>query len=287
MSNQIPIFISVDPDVETDGILMNKEKNRAYVTFDKPLVIPESDEITLSLRTFSAYFSFPNLVGGTIKGEFSNDAGASWSDLFTTGSSEIALDTGLYDVYGLNAAIASKFTPAIVTEIETTTGVSSFVGGDIFKLNPNWATETIEVTSRLHEMAPASKRVRFTLSAPLKEMLGFSSPIVIKATEDAIHSGDSKAKFNTVNNLAIACDLINSSESSAVYNNNTGSSILSTINIDATPGKQIIMNSMIDTRVPISVKENRINSFRLEVLNENLQDILMTNKWSCLLVINY
>lgn len=286
MALQIPLFYNINPSQEQRGVVLNDKKNRATILLDSDLKIPEgARNVSLSLRKASAYFTFPNLDNDSVSLSHSTDSGVTWAPL-----TSVAYERGLYDVLATNDRLTTHLDEAaVLTSINLALGTAFASGVDMLSWSPDYATERVVLHQGFgaYLTAGATRRIRLQFTPTLATVLGFPGQMVLDAASLENIKGTSVASFNVVNNLCISTDLLNGTvASSIVHNTKPGVNILDVIPIDAKPGFQILYTAVIDTRIPIRIPDN-LTKFDIGILDENLDDLVMTNNWSVYMTINY
>lgn len=286
MANQIPLFFNINPNEDQKGIILNDKKNRATVLLDSALKIPaDARNITLCLRKASAYYTFPNLVDDALTLSYSADAGVTWTQL-----TQVQYERGLYDVLATNDRVTTHLgEQAVLAEINLALGTDFASGVDMLSWSPDYATERVVIHQGFNAWLTgnAARRIRIHFTPNLATVLGYVQTTELTAASLENIKGTHTAQFNAVNNLCITTDLLNNSvASSIVHNTKPGVNVIDVIPIDAKPGFQILYTTAIDTRIPINVPEN-LAKFNIGIMDENLNDLIMTNNWSVYMVMSY
>lgn len=268
MSNTIPLLFTIDPNENQKGVYLNENKNRAIVSLNQPIDLSKYKNPRLSLQSASFFFTFPNIFENS-KFIFSKGDGVLFENI-----TEILVPPGLYSIEGLN-----EFLSSAVNENQDLQ--DDFTNLEVY-VNGNYNTERVEVTANSTEITNI-KQLRIEIDNPeFSKMLGFQS-LTFDSSKKL--SAPDQAHFNSVNSIVIGTNLLNHSSSLSIFNEKSNVKYLEQINIDASPGKQVLYRSNYPSMYLLNPV--MINEIEIYLLDEKLKDVRMTNIYTVYLSITY
>lgn len=198
-------------------------------------------------------------------GEFSRVRGG------TVENYELTIPTGLYDLSGLNQAIQRELENSLA---KTDPSV-------LFSLSPDEPTNKVQIRFNYDNVS-----IDFTRPNTLREILGFNSQILGPfPTVPFNRLADNVARFNSVNFLIIHSDLT----PTGIRFNNTYNQALCKIQINVSPGSQILYNPYNPAKIQVPDMIGAIRStLRMWITDQNNNRINTNGEyWSARLVLRY
>lgn len=265
MANNIPIIFNVNPVLnENPNIILNETGNRVQLILNDSLRLPENTKAKIALKSFTAFYSFPNIKDGEISVVTS-----------TNDSTIIQFPTGLYDTKQfqtqVNQALDVSFSPW-------------FTPASQILFVPNFATEKLQI-ELVGVTIPPGETLTITMNPTLQNVTGFTSPVVMTSASN-LYGANDYAHFNQINNILLKTSLLNTQ--GIQVNNSTArnQNIIDIVNINVKPSKQIIHQPNELYFYDISLSEP-IQEIRFEILDENGNDILINNSYMFNLILRY
>ena len=255
----IPFTVIINPQVNNKSIVyLNDTKNLVDVHLLDFVKIPQGSSIYLQHCSF--YHNFPNVSSSDyLIVESSTNSGGSYTE-----EAKLEFVDGLFSPEGLNKYIADELK------------LDNFSNGSVV-LTPSYSTEKIIISLEGSDfssfLSTATNRIRIKLSENLKEITGLTDDSVFDSSTSHIY-GQQKARFNIISSILIKLPTLMGS-SSNIYNGISASSVLESIPITAPPGTSNFYSPFFPVKVPILDKS--FNSFRVEIKNQDDEDITLTN----------
>lgn len=225
--HEISILASSDPDA--GALNISADGSQFEIQLEDALQIPEGAINTvIDVEEATVWWVVPNIIEGENDKMFITVPRA-LDDVLT--AYEITIPQGLYDLSGLNQAIARELINA---------GAKSDPNNGIV-LSPDDATQKVELT-----LPYLNSIVDFTQPQTPREILGFNSKVVgpsVVLNETFI--ADNTASFNQVNYFLIHSDLTNK----GIRFNNQYNQTISQVLIDVAPGSQIVYRPFNPARI--------------------------------------
>lgn len=266
MANHIPILFQVNPVLnDNPNINLNPTGNRANLTLNEALIVPEGKKAQIALKSFTCFYSFPNIQNGTMT--FTNSVDAN--------TFVLNFQTGLYDTRGFQNNVDANFDQNL---FEMTDG-----NARVF-FNPNFNTEKLQIQLEGFNIPPGES-ITLTMNQTLKDVTGFENPIVF-VNGQTNYDADTFAHFNQINNLILKTSLLNSVGIQVSNQTARNQNILDICNINVKPGRQIIHQPNELYFYDISLSEP-IQNINFEILDENGKDILINNSYMFNLIVRY
>ena len=184
---------------------------------------------------------------------------------------ELTIPNGLYDLSGLNQAILRELENA---GAKTDPSV-------LFSLSPDEPTNKVEIRFNYDTVS-----IDFTRTNTLREIMGFNSEIIGPyPTVPFNRLADNVARFNSLNFLIIHSDLT----PTGIRFNNTYNQALCKIQINVSPGSQILYNPYNPAKIQVPDMIGAIRStLRMWITDQNNNRIDTNGEyWSARLVLRY
>lgn len=261
---QIPLIVSSDPNNGASQI--SDQGSRFELIFQRPLIIPPCKYCWIEVEQSTIVFNNPNITSG-INSEMKIDYD---NTVDPPSTFNISIETGLYDLDHLNAAIQQQL---------TNLGAPS---SDLVTLIPDTATQRVILKLRLHT------QVDFTINFSFREILGFNSRLAaaLHATVDnQYEEGDTTAGFNTILYYLIHSDLINY----GIRINNAYTQVIMQVPISVAAGSQIVYEPFRPTKIPSNELRNKsLRQLHFWLTDDSNNFVNTLNEvWSCRFVIHY
>lgn len=224
--HEISILASSDPD--NGAINISPDGSQFEIQLEDALQIPEEAiNTTIDVEEATVWWVVPNIITGQNDKMYITCPNV--GDVLT--DYEITIPQGLYDLSGLNQAIAR----------ELSNDGAKIDPSNALVLSPDDATQKVEIT-----LPYLGSEVDFTKPDTPREILGFASQ-VIGPTVIAPYTqiADTTAGFNTVNYFLIHSDLTNK----GIRFNNQYNQTISQVLIDVPPGSQIVNRPFNPARI--------------------------------------
>ncbi len=255
--------ISMVLDSSSEAGAVNKSADGSYfeIQLDNPLVIPqEAVSTTVSVEEAEVWWSIPNIITGTNDKLYVSHSGVSYT---------ITIPQGLYDLSGLAQAINREL---------INNGAPS--SPPLFSFSPDEATQIVEI-----KLNYTTTTIDFTQADTFRSILGFDSAVIgtVSVAGETI-SANNVAGFNTINYFLLHTDLVQN----GIRNNNKYSQTVAKVQIDTSPGSQIIYKPFNPAR--ISEQMNGSSRTNIKVwLTDDKNNRVNTNgeSYSLRLVISY
>ena len=188
----------------------------------------DAEGVNVSVEDADVWWSIPNIIAGQ------NDkmyvTGQNTSDVVTNFT--ITIPQGLYDLTGLNTAIARELGNA-----------GAKVSPDpLISMTPDDATQKVQIRFNYNDVS-----IDFTQNDTPREILGYNSSIY-GAYTTAPHNvlAPNTAQFNQVNYFLLHSDIVQK----GIRYNNTYSQIIAKVPIDVSPGSQITYTPFNPSKIP-------------------------------------
>ena len=224
--HEISILASSDPDA--GAINISQDGSQFEIQLEEALQIPqEAINITIDVEEATVWWVVPNIITGQNDKFYCSVPDV--KDVITP--YVITVPQGLYDLSGLNQAIARELSNAGAKIDPNNTVI----------LSPDDATQRVELT-----LPYIGSSVDFTPIDTFRGILGFNSQ-VIGPTVVAPYTqiADNTAAFNQVNYFLIHSDLTNK----GIRFNNQYNQTISQVLIDVPPGSQIVSRPFNPARI--------------------------------------
>lgn len=263
----LPLLFNIDPNNLQSGITLNDNKNRASISLQQPLHLDKLKNPRLNLLSFNCFFTFPNVNQGA-QIEFLSGDGDDWKVEET-----LVFDSGLYSIEGIDSVVSNFI------EQNPIAGFSDLT----VNFQGNYNTERVEVLVSSTDLSNANQLQIRIVDLKLQETLGFNE---LSFSSSGIKSAPNQAHINDVNSLVLTTDLLNQSTAPSVFNSRHNTKYLASVNIDASPGAQILYTPNFKSDFSMN-NAVTFNSIDIVVLDERLRDVKMTNPWSFFMSIDY
>lgn len=221
---EITMIVSSDPK---NGAV-NRSPDGAYfeINLEDGLHVPKQAlNVNVEVEDSTVWWTVPNIITG--QNDLLFITGPNSSDVITL--FPITIPQGLYDLSGLNEAIARELEQA-----------GAKIDPDpLISLSPDEATQRVEI-----RFGYAGTSIDFTQTQTPREILGFDS-LVYSITGGNPQLAPNTAAFNTINYFLIHSDLTNK----GIRINNNYSQTLTRVLIDVPPGSQIVSQPFNPPRI--------------------------------------
>jgi len=221
---EITMIVSSDPKAGA----VNRSSDGSYfeINLEDGLHVPkEALNVNVEVEDSTVWWTVPNIITGENDRLFIT--GPNSSDVSTLFS--ITIPQGLYDLSGLNEAIARELEQAgAKTDPDP-----------LISLSPDEATQRVEI-----RFGYAGTSIDFTQAQTPREILGFDA-LVYSITGGNPQLAPNTAAFNTINYFLIHSDLTNK----GIRINNNYSQTLTRVLIDVPPGSQIVSQPFNPPRI--------------------------------------
>lgn len=271
MSFVVPEEISLIVSSNPNNGALRRNANGSYfeVELEEGIYIPkDAENVNISVEEATVWWVIPNIITGT------NDK------MYITGQPlgggvpqqfVITIPQGLYDLSGLNQAI--------LRELENAGAETN--PSPLINLEPDEATQKVEIKFNYNDV-----EIDFTQADTPRAILGFNSQVLGPyATAPISILADNVATFNQVDSLLLHSDIV----SRGILLNNRYYQIIGDVQIDTTPGSQIISKPFHPARVNATeLKGQLLRHMRFWITDQQNRDINMNGEyWSLRLVIHY
>ena len=261
---EISMIVSSDPingatNVSSDGSYFE-------VQLQDGLNIPKDAlNVNISVEEATIWWSVPNVITGE------NDkmyiTGPDTADVIT--NYVITLPQGLYDLSGINAAIARELEIA-----------GAKIDPDpLITLSPDEATQRVQIRFNY-----ATVSIDFTPNDTFRTILGFNSQVYTPVPNNPVLAPN-VAAFNRVNYFLIHSDLTNK----GIRFNNNYNQTIGQVLIDVAPGSQIVSRPFNPARINAQelAGSSRTN-LRFWITDDEDRRVNTNNEyWSARVVIHY
>ena len=216
MSIKQEISLLISSDTANGAINKTADGSTFEIEFDQGFRIPrEATNVKLTLETAEIWWSIPNITVGV------NDTlyitGPDPSDVSTV--FQVTIPKGLYDVSGLNTAIATALEAA----------GAKITPSPLITIYGDNSTQKVQL-----ERNYAAIAIDFTQSDTFRDLMGFNSQVIASGGPDTI-AADNEAAFNQINYFLINTSLVNT----GLLINGSSSNTIGRVLITASPGSQI------------------------------------------------
>jgi hypothetical protein len=221
---EITMIVSSDP--KSGAVNRSSDGSYFEINLEDGLHVPkEALNVNVEVEDSTVWWTVPNIITGVndllfITGPNTSDV----STLFT-----VTIPQGLYDLSGLNEAIARELEQA-----------GAKIDPDpLISLSPDEATQRVEI-----RFSYAGTSIDFTQAQTPRDILGFDA-LVYSITGGNPQLAPNTAAFNTINYFLIHSDLTNK----GIRINNNYSQTLTRVLIDVPPGSQIVSQPFNPPRI--------------------------------------
>jgi len=189
-----------------------------YVTFADPIKIPaHAKNVQLSLHSSTIWWTVPNVttnINDSMYIEYFNGT--------STGTYNITVPQGLYDLEGLNSAVQVQLENAGAPTSPDT----------LIELQSDEATQKVLIRRNY-----ANTSIDFTQSDTFRDIVGFNSQVLaVTGASNLTTIADNVASFNTIEKFLFHSDLVaRGIRIGSSYNQTIGEVL-----IDVSPGSQIV-----------------------------------------------
>jgi len=256
--HEIPII--VDSDTANGAINKSADGSQFEIQLEDPIQIPSTTTAcTVNVQESAIWWVIPNIVNPTNSNFIIDDGGGPYN---------VNVDTGLYDLSGLQGSVESA-----VIAAGGPSGLFTFIADN----------STQKVVIRLNGIGVS---VDFTGATTFRDILGFNSqtlgPTAVATTD---FQGDNVAAFNQIDFFLIHSDIV----SRGIRVNNVYDQVIAQVLINVPPGSQIVSTPFNPPKSPawelIGASRNRLRFWLTDqngnAVNTNGED------WSARLVIEY
>ena len=242
--NELLILVSSDPSAGAQG--RSSDGSSFDLVFDTPIQIDGNP--TMKVISANAWYVFPNVKAG-VNDKITIRYGASDVGVIT-------IPQGLYDIDLLNAAIER--------EIQQT-AIADGVGNDSLTFVADNATQ--KVTLEIRSTINIEIRWGDTSETTMGSLFGFDATTSFNAvTHGDSHHFESanQAAMSPLNSLQLHC----SAASGSIANGKSNSSVIAAIEIDASPGHQILYRPYFAPRVSAQSLKTRTSQMRFTLTDQ-------------------
>tara|TARA_R110001599_G_scaffold73668_1_gene203651 strand:+ start:6994 stop:7848 length:855 start_codon:yes stop_codon:yes gene_type:complete len=247
---EMSLLVSSDPSQGATNV--SADGSSFEIQLEEPIEIPvDAVNITTSVEEATVWWTVPNVI------ESKNDTFYVFGDRADGGPAQlftVKIETGLYDLTGLNNSLQSGLEKVGAKVLDGT------APKPLIQLAPDDATQKVLIRFNYTNVY-----VDFQPTDSLREILGFNATQVGPFSTAPLNElAPNVASFNTVNYFLIASDLVQR----GIRFNNRFNQIVSQVLINVSPGSQIISTPFNPAKVP----SNELAGSKRTVLRFRLTD---------------
>lgn len=259
---EMSLLVSSDPSQGASNV--SSDGSSFEIQLEEPIEIPkDAVNITTSVEEATVWWTVPNVI------ESQNDTFYVFGDRADGGAAQlftVKIETGLYDLTGLNNSLQTGLEKAGAKVLDGTTSKP------LIQLAPDDATQKVLIRFNYTNVY-----VDFQPADTLRDILGFNATQVGPFAAAPVNElAPNVAAFNSVNYFLIASDLVQK----GIRFNNRYNQIVSQVLINVAPGSQIISTPFNPAKIPSNeLAGSKRTNLRFRLTDDKLRPVNTNNEY--------